>query len=602
MDKNEYDDDLDLPFSPADDLIVKNEEHNKEENTLNNNLEDNEMVDINIFSSDDEEKTNDINNAEVEVLPDSIVSIQVNEGINQKQKNNKTFTLEKLNRILPIVAFIFVFSIGIYVFINNAKASVVNLIKIEENSKTGYIDSEGELIVKPKYLYGDDFYKGYAVVKNYNNLYGIIDSKGKNKIAFGNVFSATLFGNRYVVSKFTSEGLKMGLMTSSIEELTRFKYDNITYSAGGIFIFTRDDTMGIMNNDGKEIYTYKVDEVDEHDISIEISNVDNGKNKYAKIKVNSSSTIINIETGKEVFRYTLSDINVLDNNVFYIKQENGNNNYFVINNDKVIYETTNYKRLRIEDLDSNIALGIKENTKIDYINLTNGEIINTDDDIEYSYSDGVIVYKKYDFELKKEIYTIYTPNKTLGTISDIKLNDTKYKNDYMKVKTENDKYIFINKKGKIITKKEYDYASDFDKNGYAIVSNDNSIGVINSKGEEIIPLKYDETILMDDVLFNTIKNNTKKELFIVKQNEKYGILDSKGNVVIKPIYDGFDVITTKYPIIEGIYNNEIIIINLETFKDINVKVNGDVEVYDNYMIINGNYYNYDGKLIYTIGG
>ena len=73
------------------------------------------------------------------------------------------------------------------------------LFKIEENSKTGYIDNSGEVIVKPKYLYGTDFYKGYAIVKNYNSLYGIIDGKGKNKIAFGNIFSATLYGNRYAV-------------------------------------------------------------------------------------------------------------------------------------------------------------------------------------------------------------------------------------------------------------------------------------------------------------------------------------------------------------------------------------------------------------------
>ena len=54
------------------------------------------------------------------------------------------------------------------------------------------------------------------------------------------------------------------------------------------------------------------------------------------------------------------------------QQENGNNNYFVINNYKVIYETTNYKRLRIEDLDSNIALGIKENTKIPLVQQVKG--------------------------------------------------------------------------------------------------------------------------------------------------------------------------------------------------------------------------------------
>ena len=47
------------------------------------------------------------------------------------------------------------------------------------------------------------------------------------------------------------------------------------------------------------------------------------------------------------------------------------------------------------------------------------------------------------------------------------------------------------KQGKI-TKKEYEELSDFNKNGYAIVSNDNLYGVIDSKGKEIIDEKYEE--------------------------------------------------------------------------------------------------------------
>lgn len=61
----------------------------------------------------------------------------------------------------------------------------------------------------------------------------------------------------------------------------------------------------------------------------------------------------------------------------------------------------------------------------------------------------------------------------------------------MIIKTENNKYSFINKKGSKITGKEYETASNFNKYGYAIVSNDNSYGVIEGKGKEVISLKYD---------------------------------------------------------------------------------------------------------------
>lgn len=575
------------------DIFTNNEKNTSESN---DNLKKEDLFSLNLDDNNENISAKDLFKPDVREEPKK----------KKAYKNTKEYNefVKKTSRVLPVVAFLFVSLIGVYIFINKANADSVNLIKIEENSKTGYIDNSGEVIVKPKYLYGTDFYKGYAIVKNYNSLYGIIDGKGKNKIAFGNIFSATLYGNRYAVSKFTNEGLKMGLMTSNLEELTRFKYDNITYSKSGVFIFTRDETMGIMNNDGKEIYTYKVDEIDDRNISVEVSNLtdDSTSDVYAKVKINSSSTIINTKTGNEVYKYTLDEINVLDNNVFYIKNKTGNNKYFVIKNDKIVFETTDYKRIRIESLDSNIAICIKDNAQIDYVNLLDKSVINADDGKDYTYSDGVVLIKKYDFNLKKEVYTIYTPNKELGTFSDIKTVDNKFQNDFMKIKTQNDKYGFINKNGNIVTKKEYEEVSDYNKNGFAIVSNDNLYGVINEKGKEVVQLKYDEIIFLNDTLFKNIKKLTRKELFIFKEKDKYGIIDSDGKELIKPIYDSFDIITTKYPIIKGKYNGENVIINLETFKDLSIKSPKKIQVYENYIISNNSYYNYNGEVIYTVGG
>ena len=572
-------------------------DNQKQENLINNITKDQEEQLGNIFKPDLEESilngdkfnNNDNNDKKIK----NIISKQKSELI-----------VQKMSKVFPVIAFVFVSILGIYIFLNNAKADNVNLIKIEEKAKTGYIDNSGEVIVKPKYLYGTDYYKGYAVVKNYNSLYGILDSKGKTKIAFGNIFTATLYGNRYVVSKFTSDGLKMGLLNENLDELTRFKYDNLTYSKSGVFIFTRDETMGIMNSDGKEIYTYKVDEVDDRNISVEISNLteENDSDLYAKIKINSSSTIINTTTGKEVYKYTLDDINVLDNNVFYIKNSSGKNKYFIIKNDKVVYESSYYKRIRVENLNSDIAIGIKEDASIDYINLIDKKVINNDDSIKYTYSDGVILKEQYNFNAKKIMYTIYTPSKEFGTFSDLKPYDNKYVNGYLKIKTENDKYEFVNKKGNVITKKEYEELSDFNKNGYAIVSNDNLYGVIDSKGKEIIDEKYDEIIFLNDNLFKNVKKISKNELFIFKENNKYGIINSDGKVVIKANYDDFDTITTKYPIIEGTYNGEKFLINLNTLKELSIKVSDKVEIYDNYIISSLNYYNYNGEQIYTLGG
>ena len=507
-------------------------------------------------------------------------------------------------KLLPVVAFLFVSVLGIYIFINNVNADIINLIKIEEKQKVGYINDEGNVIVRPKFIYGTDYYKGFAIVKNYNNLYGVIDGKGNNEISFGNIFSANLYGNRYIVTKFTNDGLKMGLLDSSLKEVTRFKYDSLAYSKSGIFMYTINDTMGIMNNDGKEIYSYKVDEVDDRNISVEVSTLTekSSSDVYAKIKINSSSTIINTKTGKEVYKYTLDDIRVLDNNVFYVKNQNGNNKYFIIKNDKIVYETTQYKRVRVEDLDSDIAIAIKDDASIDYINLLTKEKINKDGNIKYTYSDGIVRQEIYDFSTSKNEFTVITPKKNLATFYDVNTVDNIYVNGYMKINTDNNKYNFLNKKGETISKKEYEEASDFNKNGYAIVSNDNEYGVIDGNGKEIIDLKYDEIKFFDDTLFSNISKKTNQELFIFKDNNKYGIINANGKVVVKAIYDEFKTITIKYPIIKAKYNNETILLNLENFKDLGINASKTIQVYEDYIVSGDNYYNYDGELIYTIGG
>ena len=623
MDNKDFILDNDEDFLPIEDDKEKEEVSKVESNTIpldnilnnqdniNPSIEINNTINDNIFSSNEEDNlilVGDVSNNQSEIITNNeplTLTQTPSETIQPEIKENKIKTLAyKYAKGLPVISFIFVSILGVYIFINNVKADIKNLIKIEEKSKIGYIDDNGKVIVKPKFLYGSDFYKGYAVVKNYNNLYGVIDGKGNNEIAFGNIFSADLYSNRYIVTKFTNEGLKMGLLNSNLKEITRFKYDNLSYSKSGVFMYVYDDTIGILNNDGKEIYSYKVDEVDDKDISVEVSNIKDNKtlNNYAKVKVNSSSTIINLSTGKEVYKYTLDDIRVLDNNVFYINNKDGNNRYFVIKDDKVVYQTDGYKRLRVEDIDSDIAIAIKDDVSIDYINLLTREKINKDGNVKYTYSDGVVLEEMYNFQSGKTEYKVITPNGNIAEFNDINLVDNEFINGYAKIKTKNDKYNFINKKGNIISNKEYETVSDFNKNGYAVVSNDNSYGIINSSGKEVVDLKYDDILQLDENLFNNISKKTKEQLFIFKENDKYGIINSNGKVVIKPIYDEFKTITTKYPIIKAEYEGDYVLLNLETHKDLGIVMNADAQIYEDYIIANNEYYNYNGELIYSIGG
>ena len=322
------------------------------------------------FSSSTNSSFDDIpfqNNVVPQVTNENIIILD--ERINNIPARNAKISFKKTSIILPVVAFIFVSILGMYLFVNNSKADAANLIRIEENKKVGYIDNEGTIVSRAKYTYGTEFYKGYAIVKNSNNLYGVINGKGVLEEPFGNYYYIGLFGGRYISSKLTNSGLKQALLGPKFEELTSYKYDSISYSKNGMYLFTRDETMGILNKEGKEIYSFKVDEIDDKNIDIEISEVDEElplSERYAKVKVNDSSTIVNLETGKEVYSYTLKDINVLNNNVFYIKGDDvdENSTYIIIKDDQVKFKTSKYRRVRVDDYDSDIAIGINDNSSL----------------------------------------------------------------------------------------------------------------------------------------------------------------------------------------------------------------------------------------------
>lgn len=596
-DSKKIDDIDDLPFEKA--FSSTPDTDKKEEEKIDDSIKE----DVESISTQDE-LFGDLSNSDY--IPNDEKMLDISKLYEQEETENKENIFsnigEKLSehlKVLPVVAFVFVSLLGVYLFSINIKADEVNLIRIEEKNKVGYINSDGEVLAKPKYISGTNFYKGYALVKNYNNLSGVLNGKAKLEVPFGSYFYIDLYSNRYIVSKFTNEGLKQGLLDENLKELTRFNYDNISYSKSGLFLFVRGETMGLMNSEGKEIYSYVVDEVDNRDISIEISSSESLE-KYAKIKINDSSTIINTKTGKEVYKYTLSDIYVLDNNVFYVKpnSDSENNKYFVIKDDRVVYETSNYKRLRVEDINSNVAIGIKDNAKKDYINLSTKEVINSNDNIDYEYSDGVVLEKSHNFTVDKDEYKILYNNKVIGEFTDIKPLDNTFTNGFMKIKESDSKYGFINKKGKVITSKGYDNLSDFEDYGYAVVTNDNSYGVINSNGKEVIKPEYDEIVLLDSDLFNTVKKSGNEEVFVFRVNDKYGIINSKGKILIKPIYKEFSLVSTKYPIIKATYNNEEILINLSTFNELTMKIDDEVNVYENYITIGDKYYNYNGNLIY----
>lgn len=529
----------------------------------------------------------------------NVNEIDVNKSEEPKPNSNSN---TKYLALLPIFAFFSTLILGLYVFASNTKASEVNLIRIEKSNKIGYINADGEVIIPPKYISGTDYYKGRAIVKNESNMLGVLDNKNDFVSAFGNFFYIERFSNRYIASKFTQNGLKLALLNSDLEELTRYKYDNITYAKDNSFIFVRNNTMGILNSEGTEIYSYEASDIDDKKIEIEVSKItkDDEKSKYARIKVNDSSTIVNLQTGKEVYKYTLDNIYVLDNNVFYIssKYQDTNNRYLVIKNDRIAYQTNTYLRVRVDDYDSNVVIGINDDVTYDYIDLTTKKVINENETYDYTYGDGVILKKEHDFEVGKDYYEIIVKGKVTKKLDAIMPVNGEFKNGYLKVFAGDNKYNFIDINGNMLNEEKYDSATDFNKFGYSIVSKDGSYGVIDNKGEVVIPTKYNEISFIDSSLFKVLKEKYKKAVFIYSMDNQKGLLDQNGNTIVKAMYDDFKYITSKYPMIIGTTELDDVLINLASNQEYSITIKDEPVIFENYFIVGSKYYNYDGKKIY----
>ena len=92
---------------------------------------------------------------------------------------------------------------------------------------------------------------------------------------------------------------------------------------------------------------------------------------------------------------------------------------------------------------------------------------------------------------------------------------------------------YIDKTGQMVIPEQFTYTTAFNKNGFATVEfQNNKWGLINRKGEFILPPKYDCLLSMsdhddDDVLYEFREG---------EGDSNYGAIDSKGNIIIKPVY------------------------------------------------------------------
>jgi hypothetical protein len=144
------------------------------------------------------------------------------------------------------------------------------------------------------------------------------------------------------------------------------------------------------------------------------------------------------------------------------------------------------------------------------------------------------VSKPYDEinELSNAIYVVKLKNKygALDQFGQVilepkfdKLGD--FKNDYAYY-IENGNYGFVSKAG-TVHKAEFEWISDFNNEQIAVVRQNNKYGLVNVFGKKILECKYDQVIA------------TSSNVFIVVQNNSYGFFSSQGCFLTPVTFDYF---------------------------------------------------------------
>ena len=470
-----------------------------------------------------------------------------------QKKNNKNI------KTLIIIVLVVALLIGGLIFIissfkdkksndyNDPSISDAIIVK-NSDGLYGIINSNGKQVADFKYSSISTFLNGSAKVQNSNNEVGIINSNGKMVVDFGKYNYIINKGYLYEV---TDKDFNKFLLNSKGEILYDLKEASVnSYSIPKeIVIVELENSIDVLDYEGNSLIklngnsNYKLYE-----------NEDN----YTTLYHNNISYIIDIYNRKIVYKensstpYCVSSVNNEDKTKYILTECENPKQYISMNNDNKLFSLNDCSNLFFER--GNLLCAKDYNRYVVDEKGNKGiEIYNSDID----YVDGKNYVKKGEFG-KTEFYTNGKLTKTVDCTSPYIVasrNEGLYilKNTC----TENrNTYSYYDNKGNKKLDTNYKVANEFDKNGYAIVSNDGTNKyLINTSGKKI-------TIEYENIDYN--QNLKPINIYVARKGNTRTVLNNKGEEIL---------------VTEGTVNR-----------------------YDTYFTVSTNgktiYYNFDGKEIF----
>lgn len=208
-------------------------------------------------------------------------------------------------------------------------------------------------------------------------------------------------------------------------------------------------------------------------------------------------------------------------------------------------------------LNSDIIYKIKPNSSTNsYESVQIDEPIKAIDGELYTTIDGIQKAFNVSFEYKNNKITIYTIDYLISQYANIVINYgyTEINGSFENKKTILDDMLVVNKEqkcgvinvdGTIVLDTKYDNITYMQQTSDFLVQSNNKMGIISKNKQTKVSVSYD-----------SIENmNNDSDLYVVKQNEKYGVIDINGNIKIYPEYSkiGVDINLFQYNDIKNGY-------------------------------------------------
>lgn len=190
-----------------------------------------------------------------------------------------------------------------------------------------------------------------------------------------------------------------------------------------------------------------------------------------------------------------------------------------------------------------------------------GKLYTSEDGIEqgynvdFSYDEKTKTVKIYTLDYYIQLFVANLEKKNIGEYGIMEIEDDNYSNcksifdNLLIVKNSNRKYgILSTNLSNFTLEPQYDDIDFVSDSKTFLVKSDGKVGLFSEDGKRKIDLIYDEITLMDK----------KSNLYMVKINNQYGVVNENGDVIIYPEYTkiGTDISSFSY---NGVKNGYILL-------------------------------------------